>query len=320
MDCDFRTSWEMAYTRDGAQDTSGEAVFHAIAWLHIVRTMNTPARLVAWLGYCRCASWRHCPGAYIYPMVRLVALEATPLSARLLTSVLQEVLIRSRMVFLTSPDVFQAVASNLNSTVLPLGPGLAAESVCVDRTAPDPIGHPDNIEEKSPPLDDIMKDANVSFDEKDPQVYADDSLGDVKMVNGQPIIETGVHVSNFAIDVRDDGDAALTWRSFWIGTIVAGLGAALSQIYIFKPTAVSVSGIFLLLLVYTIGNAWAILLPQPSAFESRVPWLVPVFRVINPGPFGLKEHVVATVIATTAASGSTSVNIFAVQRLFYDGQ
>lgn len=51
----------------------------------------------------------------------------------------------------------------------------------------------------------------------------------------------------------------------------------------------SVSGIFLLLLVYTLGNAWALFLPKPATFETRTPWLVPVVRLINPGPFGLKE-------------------------------
>ncbi|KAG9100791.1 hypothetical protein FRC06_003729 [Ceratobasidium sp. 370] len=208
----------------------------------------------------------------------------------------------------TSLDASQVAAGNPVSAMSPPGSSLVANSVVVDRVAPNPIDHPDAIEEKSSPLDDTVKDFDISLDEKDPHSYVDGSLGDVKMVNGQPVIETGVHVSNFAVDDRDDGDAALTWRSFWVGT----------TIYIFKPTAVSVSGIFLLLLVYTIGNAWAILLPRPAAFESRIPWLVPVFRVINPGPFGLKEHVVATVIATTAAYGSTAVNIFAVQRLFYD--
>ncbi|KAG9126508.1 hypothetical protein FRC07_003176 [Ceratobasidium sp. 392] len=222
------------------------------------------------------------------------------------------------MVFSTSVDASQAAVGELVAAMPPLGSSPVANSVTVDRTAPNSKDHLDPIEEKSLPLDDIVKDISGSLDEKDPHSYADEYSRDVKIVNGQPVIETGVHVSNFAVDDRDDGDPSLTWRSFWIGTTVAGLGAALSQIYIFKPIDVTVSGIFLLLLVYTIGNAWAILLPRSETFESRIPWLVPVIRFINPGPFGLKEHAVATLIATTAAYGSTAVNIFAVQRLFYD--
>ncbi|KAF8610390.1 oligopeptide transporter [Ceratobasidium sp. AG-I] len=222
------------------------------------------------------------------------------------------------MVLATSLDSSQAAVGDLVAAMPPLGSSLAANAVAVDRVALHPTRF-DSVDEKSLPLDD-SKDAGSPLDEKDPHSYADEHLDTVKFVNGQPIIETGAHVSNFAVDDRDDGDPSLTWRSFWIGTIVAGLGAALSQIYIFKPIDVSVSGIFLLLLVYTIGNAWALFLPKPARFETRAPWLVPIVRFINPGPFGLKEHVIATLIATTAAGGATAVNIFAVQRLFYDAE
>jgi hypothetical protein len=94
-----------------------------------------------------------------------------------------------------------------------------------------------------------------------------------KFVNGEPIIVTGEDVSNYVVDDRDDGDPALTFRSFVLGTIIAGLGAALAevralslclrraadpscnfmQIYMFKPLAVSVSEIFLLLIIYVCG-------------------------------------------------------------------
>ncbi|KAG9083168.1 hypothetical protein FS749_006245, partial [Ceratobasidium sp. UAMH 11750] len=141
----------------------------------------------------------------------------------------------SRMVFLTSSEASQVPPGDLVAAMPPLGSSLAANSIAIDRVAPNLVGHLNPIEEKSLPLDDTVKDADVSIDEKNPHAYADDYSEDVKLVNGQPVIETGMHVSNFAIEVRDDGDASLTWRSFWIGTIVAGLGAALSQIYIFKP-------------------------------------------------------------------------------------
>lgn len=44
------------------------------------------------------------------------------------------------------------------------------------------------------------------------------------------IISTGRDVSRYLVDVRDDGETALTFRSFVIGTIFAGLGATLSQV------------------------------------------------------------------------------------------
>ena len=50
------------------------------------------------------------------------------------------------------------------------------------------------------------------------------------LVNGEPVIQSGVDVSNFVVDDRDDGDVALTFRSFFLGTVTAGLGAALAQV------------------------------------------------------------------------------------------
>src|SRR4051812_14436616 len=48
--------------------------------------------------------------------------------------------------------------------------------------------------------------------------------------NGEPVITTGKDVSYFAVDIRDDGDEALTFRSMVLGTVFAGLGAALCQV------------------------------------------------------------------------------------------
>ena len=52
--------------------------------------------------------------------------------------------------------------------------------------------------------------------------------------NGEPIITTGNDVSRFVVDIRDDEDRALTFRSMFLGTIFAGMGAALSQVSNFK--------------------------------------------------------------------------------------
>ena len=59
-------------------------------------------------------------------------------------------------------------------------------------------------------------------------VYDDDD--EVQYVNGEPVITSGWDVSRYLIDVRDDGDPALTFRSLFLGTVFAGLGAALCQV------------------------------------------------------------------------------------------
>ncbi len=52
----------------------------------------------------------------------------------------------------------------------------------------------------------------------------------VRYVNGEPVIANGRDVSQYLVDVRDDGDASLTFRSLFLGTIFAGLGASLYQV------------------------------------------------------------------------------------------
>ncbi|KIP08832.1 hypothetical protein PHLGIDRAFT_23337 [Phlebiopsis gigantea 11061_1 CR5-6] len=157
------------------------------------------------------------------------------------------------------------------------------------------------------------------LDSADDVVGKADDHDSVLLVNGEPVIRSGEDVSNYLFDVRDDGDPALTFRSIVLGTVFAALGAAMSQIYLFKPVQVSVSTVFLLLLIYTIGNAWAAFLPRASWVEgTRFARLAPVFEFINPGEFRLKEHVVASLVASTAAGGSSAVMNFAVQRLYYD--
>ncbi|KAG5650368.1 hypothetical protein H0H81_012483 [Sphagnurus paluster] len=107
---------------------------------------------------------------------------------------------------------------------------------------------------------------SVSFDatkEKDIdsslEARADDS-DDTVYLNGEPVITTGLDVSRFLIDIRDDGDDALTFRSLFLGTVMAGLGAALCQVYFMS-------------------------LVEGTRFQS----LGPALHFLNPGEFKLKE-------------------------------
>ncbi|KAH7887105.1 OPT oligopeptide transporter protein-domain-containing protein [Phlebopus sp. FC_14] len=141
----------------------------------------------------------------------------------------------------------------------------------------------------------------------------------VVYVNAEPVVTTGADVSRLLVDMRDDEDPALTFRSLFLGTIFAGLGAALCEIYTFKPLQVSVSTVFLLLLIYSLGMAWAKFLPRRSWVEGT--WLEilgPLAEFVNPGEFRIKEHVISSLVASTAAHGNTAVLNFAVQRLYYN--
>ncbi|KAF9242072.1 OPT oligopeptide transporter protein-domain-containing protein [Melanogaster broomeanus] len=154
------------------------------------------------------------------------------------------------------------------------------------------------------------------FESEGPSVITDD---DVVYINGEPVVTTGRDVSRFLVDLRDDGDQALTFRSLFLGTLFAGLGAALCEIYNFKPTQVSVSTVFLLLLVYSVGVAWAKFIPHRSWVQgTRFEMFGPIIEFVNPGEFGIKEHVIASLVVSTAAHSNTAVLNFAVQRLYYN--
>ncbi|TBU24794.1 oligopeptide transporter [Dichomitus squalens] len=162
---------------------------------------------------------------------------------------------------------------------------------------------------------DSSLDIKEKLDDKAEDPYAHD---EVVYVRGEPVISSGADVSRFLVDTRDDGDPAITFRSIVIGTIFAGLGAALYQIYLFKPVQVTVSTVFLLLIIWSVGIFWAKYFPKASWVEgTRFAWLAPTLRFINPGEFRIKEHVIASLVASTAAGGSSAVNNFAVQRLYY---
>lgn len=85
----------------------------------------------------------------------------------------------------------------------------------------------------------------------------------------------------------------------------------------------------MVLFIYFIGKAWSILLPRGDNIaarwkasnpdKSRLPLYIILIRFINPHSFGLKEHAIASITASSASQGSLSVVTFTVQRLFYEG-
>ena len=95
----------------------------------------------------------------------------------------------------------------------------------------DPVGST-NIDEKKQDVsvEDVTKKAESLYGKESSLEDSASSDSGVLYVNGEPVIRTGQDVSNFLIDVRDDGDPALTFRSLALGTVFAGLGAALCQV------------------------------------------------------------------------------------------
>lgn len=141
--------------------------------------------------------------------------------------------------------------------------------------------------------------------------------------NGEKVIRNGRDVSDHLISDRDDGDACFTFRSITLGLVGAAFQAVLTQIYRFKPTTVDISGTFLAIIIYILGTAWARILPTKKSLVARfghdkLPhWLITSVHFINPGDFGLKEHAIASITASSASNGAHSSDVFGTQKLFY---
>lgn len=82
-----------------------------------------------------------------------------------------------------------------------------------------------------------------------------------------------------------------------------------------------------MLIAYFVGKAWASVLPRGDLQEARwrqqggqgkLPPLIRLARLINPGPWNLKEHAVCSITATSASNAAASIFVFTAQDLFYD--
>ncbi|KAK7729894.1 hypothetical protein SLS63_005953 [Diaporthe eres] len=170
--------------------------------------------------------------------------------------------------------------------------------------------------------DDKIKAAPSAGDDGDHDKEEDDSRS-----SDEVIIITGADAARHLLPMRDDFDTALTFRSLFLASGLSCFQAVMSQIYTFKPTAITISGTFIVLIAYFLGKAWAAFLPRGDKFEARWrakggqgnrPKWISAIHFINPGPWTLKEHAVCAITATSASNASASVMVFAAQDLFYD--
>ncbi|KAJ4419938.1 hypothetical protein N0V82_004652 [Gnomoniopsis sp. IMI 355080] len=141
------------------------------------------------------------------------------------------------------------------------------------------------------------------------------------------IIITGKDASEHLLSLGDDHDPALTFRSIVLATVLSCFSAVMAQIYYFKPTMVLISGTFIVLLAYFLGNAWATFLPRGDRHEvlwrskggtGKPPLWIRFLLFLNPSEWGLKEHAICSITATSASNTADIIQVFAAQDLFYD--
>lgn len=95
----------------------------------------------------------------------------------------------------------------------------------------------------------------------------------------------------------------------------------------FKPTSATISGSFIVLIIWFLGQGWAMILPRGDRLEERwraksggqgrLPFYITIAKLLNPCSFGLKEHAVAAITASSASNGTAGIQVFTVQNLFY---
>lgn len=78
----------------------------------------------------------------------------------------------------------------------------------------------------------------------------------------------------------------------------------------FRPSGLSVSGLFILVITHVLGSLLHLLLPK--AERGRV------WAVLNPGPMSIKETTAVVIMATTSFTSASAVGVFAVDELYYD--
>lgn len=119
--------------------------------------------------------------------------------------------------------------------------------------------------------------------------------------------------------MADAGDPALTLRGCVVGVLVLLLQSAVTQVYTAKPIQLTLSNVFMILICWALLYAWVVFMPKARwVAGTRLAWLGPALRVLNPGPMGLKEHVVATALASSGMYGGSGANVLATLKLFYD--
>ncbi|SCZ99587.1 BZ3500_MvSof-1268-A1-R1_Chr3-1g06126 [Microbotryum saponariae] len=124
-------------------------------------------------------------------------------------------------------------------------------------------------------------------------------------------IETAEDISTRCISLEDDPTLIVhTIRMWVIGLGLTCFAAVLGQIFYFRPQTVFVSQLFLQVIAFIMGKAWAKALP--NADKGRF------WAILNPCDFNIKEHVAILVMSSTATGSALAISVFAAEELYYD--
>ncbi|CEO58551.1 Putative Oligopeptide transporter 3 [Penicillium brasilianum] len=191
----------------------------------------------------------------------------------------------------------------------------------------DNLSKAEGLEVSSQDVIDEKTTAVISTSEDKSDVTKDEINGETDRDSAEVVIVTGADAAQHLLPLRDDFEQTVTFRSILLASLLACFQAVMYQIYMFKPTAITIQGTFIVLISYFVGNAWAKFLPRGDKFKARwiqnggqgkLPFYITVIEFINPGQWTLKEHAICAITATSASNAATTSEVFAAQELFYD--
>ncbi|KAH9825132.1 putative oligopeptide transporter [Melampsora americana] len=146
------------------------------------------------------------------------------------------------------------------------------------------------------------------FQEKYSLAGQDDTknLASTSQPTGEKSDETTEHITSETTMFSLDDDPSLpvmTLRSILVGILEGILGAAVTQLFMFKPVHLRLQPLFLQITSMLLGRGLA-LLPGPK-------WW-------NPGPFSIKETTFASIMSTSASVGAFAIEMLAAKDLYFD--
>lgn len=116
------------------------------------------------------------------------------------------------------------------------------------------------------------------------------------------------------VPITDDpSEAALTFRTWFLGLVSCCLLAFVNQFFGYRQNQLYISSVSAQIVALPLGKLMATTLPT-KVFK------LPIFNwsfSLNPGPFTLKEHVLITIFANCGSSSVYAVNIITIVKAFY---
>lgn len=148
------------------------------------------------------------------------------------------------------------------------------------------------------------------------EVVEFEGLDDLARMDNDKVLETPSDFATALVSLQDDPELPInTFRMWFCGIGFAGFGSVLGMLFQFRPQVISVSALFLQILIFMMGRVMAAVIPGPG---SRFHTSGKIWNFFNPGPFNIKEHVAAQIMANTASGAALACFVFAADSLFYD--